>query len=290
MVQLFPLLKETLWPMESHEAGPREISEAVLQEPPPNPRGGRTLIVDGHDPAAYVTPSAALKDALDNDQVFIRPGIYEDKIFISARPVLMVGAGRDHVTVFCRRGGPLYLQRVPAGLVSGVTFRYVGSDQHSAMNILDSTVTITQCRAVDGLLSGVVIYGPECRPNFHDNEVCGNRESGIFVFAGAQPRVAHNRCAGNHHFGIAVRDPGSHPELVRNLCRDNMLSGMLLFHHAEALLLENDCRENRQWGLVMTPDCKPVPGRDELASSNLLAPNPRGAIQVTEQPLSEIGR
>jgi hypothetical protein len=290
VVQLFPLLKETLRPMECHEAGPRGIDQAALREPPLNPKGGRTLIVDGNDPAAYITPSAALKDAQENDQVFIRPGVYEDKLFISGRPVLMVGAGRDHVTVFCRRGGPFYLQRVPAGLVSGLTFRYVGSDQHSAMNILDSSVTITQCRAVDGLLSGVVIYGPECRPNFHDNEVCGNRESGIFVFAGAQPRVAHNLCTGNHHFGIAVRDPGSHPELVRNLCRDNMMSGMLLFHHAEALLLDNDCRENGQWGLVMTPDCKPVPGRDELASSNVLTPNPRGAIQVTEQPLSEIGR
>ena len=276
--------------MEYQEGGLQDSDTGVLHQPPPNPKGGRTLIVDGNDASAYGTPSAALNDAQDNDQVFIRPGIYEDKIFVSARPVLLVGAGRDHVTVFCRRGGPFYLQRVPGGLVSGLTFRYVGSDQHSAMNILDSTVTITQCRALDGILSGVVMYGPECRPSFHGNEVCGNRESGIFVFAGAQPRVAHNLCTGNHHFGIAVRDPGSHPEVVRNRCRDNMMSGMLLFHHAEALLLENDCRENREWGIVMTPDCKPVPGRDELASSNILAPNPRGALHVTEQPLSEIGR
>jgi hypothetical protein len=276
--------------MEFQEAGPRGPDEKVLRDPPPNPRGGRTLIVDGSDSEAYPRPSAALKEAQENDQVFVRPGRYEDKIFVSERPVLLIGAGRDHVTVFCRRGGPFYLQRVPAGLVSGMTFRYVGSDQHSAMNILDSTVTIAQCRALDGILSGVVIYGPECRPSFHDNEVCRNRESGIFVFAGAQPRIAQNLCADNHHFGIAVRDPGSHPELVRNLCRDNMMSGILLFHYAEALLLDNDCRDNEHWGIVMTPDCKPVPGRHDLASSNVLMKNPRGALQVTEQPLGEIGR
>lgn len=277
--------------MESRGPGPREdTGRAALREPPANPRGGRTLIVDAGDSAAYARPSAALKDAQEDDQIFIRPGRYEDKIFISERPVLLIGAGREHVTVFCRRGGPFYLQRVPAGLVSGMTFRYVGSDQHSAMNILDSNVTITQCGAIDGILSGVVIYGPECRPSFHGNEVCHNRESGIFVFAGAQPRIAQNLCADNHHFGIAVRDPGSHPELVRNLCRDNMMSGMLLFHYAEGLLLDNDCRDNQHWGLVITPDCKPVPGKDELASSNVFMPNPRGAIQVTEQPLGEIGR
>lgn len=269
---------------------PNVVRTSITREPPVNPRGGRTLIVDGTDPAAYERPSAALKDAAADDQVFIRPGIYEDKVFISARPVLLVGAGRDQVTVFCRRGGPLYLQQVPFGLVSGITFRYVGSDQHSAMNVLDSTVTITQCRAIDGILSGIVIYGPQCRPNLHENEVRRNRESGIFVFAGAQPRLADNRCTDNHHFGIAVRDPGSHPDLVRNLCHDNMLSGILLFHHAEALLLDNDCRDNHHYGIVMTPDCKPVPVVDQLASSNRLSSNPRGALHVTDQPLADIGR
>jgi parallel beta-helix repeat protein len=171
-----------------------------------------------------------------------------------------------------------------------MTFRYVGSDQNSAMNLLDSSCTVTQCRAMDGILSGVVIYGPRSRAAFIDNEVCHNRESGIFVFAGAQPRVADNHCFDNHHFGIAVRDTGSHPELVRNRCRDNMLSGMLLFHYAEALLLDNTCADNHQWGIVLTPDCSPTPDRAALEQSNVLMPNPRGGLHVTEAPLADIGR
>jgi parallel beta-helix repeat protein len=134
------------------------------------------------------------------------------------------------------------------------------------------------------------MYGPQCRGAFLDNEVCNNRESGIFVFAGAQPRVADNVCRGNHHFGIAVRDPGSHPELVRNRCSDNWLSGMLLFHHAEALLVGNVCVGNSQWGVVMTPEAHLFPSRDVLADTNVLTPNPRGPLYVTEAPLSEIGR
>jgi hypothetical protein len=175
-------------------------------------------------------------------------------------------------------------------MIAGITFRYVGSDQHSAMNVLDSVCTIMQCRAMEGILSGVVIYGPEARPTFLDNEVCFNRESGIFVFAGAQPRVAQNVCYGNHHFGLAVRDQGSHPECVRNVCHSNMLSGMLLFHHAEALLLDNICRDNQHWGLVMTPDSHPTPSQEELVAANVFLPNPRGSLMVTEQPLADIGR
>lgn len=261
-----------------------------MQEPPPNPAGGKTLIVDANDPGAYARPSAALKDAGPEDQVFIKPGVYEDKIFMVERPILLIGAGRDHVQVFSRRGGPLYLQRVPSGRLSGMTFRYVGSDQNSAINILDSTCTITGCRATEGLLSGVVVYGPNSRPILIDNEVCHNRESGIFVFAGARPRVAQNLCYANHHFGIAVRDPGTHPDLVRNICRENMLSGILLFHHAEALVLDNSCYDNQHWGLVTTPDCQTSPPRDRLAASNKLEPNPRGAVMVTHEPLGEIGR
>lgn len=261
-----------------------------LEDPPPNPLGGKTLIVDGQDPTAFPRPSAALQVAGEQDQVFVRPGIYEDKIFLVDRPVRILGAGRDVVQMFSRRGGPLYLQRVPGGLISGMTFRYVGSDQHSAINILDSSCMVTRCRATEGILSGVVIYGPECRATFVENEVCHNRESGIFVFAGAQPRIADNHCWGNHHFGVAVRDPGTQPELVRNRCQENWLSGILLFHHAKALLIDNICCDNLHWGLVMTPETSPSPARETLAQSNTLMPNPRGPILVTESPLSEIGR
>ena len=262
----------------------------ATSNPPPNPLGGKTLIVDWQNPQAYPRPSAALKDAGDHDQVFIKAGLYEDKIFVSDRPVLLTGAGRDAVQIYSRLGGPLYLQRVPSGRISGLTFRYVGSDQHSPINVLDSSCTITSCRATEGILSGVVMYGPECRPAFIDNEVSYNRESGIFVFAGAQPRVADNVCRGNHHFGIAVRDPGSHPELVRNRCSENWLSGMLFFHHAEALLVDNVCTDNLHWGAVATPDSRLSPAPDTLAGSNVLMPNPRGALHITEEPLAEIGR
>jgi pectin methylesterase-like acyl-CoA thioesterase len=89
--------------MEFQEAGPRTPPEAILREPPSNPKGGRTLIVDAGDADAYSRPSAALKEAQADDQVFIRPGRYEDKIFITERPILLIGAGRDHVTIFIPR-------------------------------------------------------------------------------------------------------------------------------------------------------------------------------------------
>jgi hypothetical protein len=260
------------------------------EDTPPNPQGGKMLIVDAQDSRCYPYPSAALTEAGEHDQVYIRPGLYEDKIFVSERPVWLVGSGRDEVQIFSRRSGPLYLQRVPSGRISGITFRYVGSDQHSAMNVFDSSCLITQCRAMEGILSGVLLYGPECRATFTDNEVCRNRESGIFVFAGAQPRVAGNRCLENHHFGIAVRDAHSHPEIVRNSCEANMLSGILLFHHGGGLVLENVCRGNQHWGLVMTPDAHPNPAPPELSAVNQFGENGRGSYVILEEPLADIGR
>jgi hypothetical protein len=273
-------------PQESFE----EKSEPILTEPPLNPSGGTALFVDPSNPAHYPKPSLALQDAGPDDQVFIRPGVYEDHIFARDKPIHLLGAGRTHVEIFCRRKGPMYLQHVPRGHISGITFRYVGSDQHSPINILDSICTISQCRATDGILSGIVIYGPNCRPTLRGNEVCYNRESGIFSFAGAHPYISENRCFGNHHFGLAVRDDGTHPDLIRNLCSKNRLSGILLFHSAQALLLDNTSQENDYWGLVLTPDCTTSPEMDQLLQANTLASNPLGAMIVTEEPLKEIGR
>src|SRR5579884_845691 len=277
-----------------HEQIPEKTKEGMpptpILDPPANPNGGRTLIVDGADPACYARPSTALKEARPEDQIFIRPGIYEDKIFLVHKPVRLIGAGGDFVQIFSRRGGPIYLQPLPEGLISGITFRYIGSDPHSAMNLLDSVCTITRCRITEGVLSGIVVYGPECRPTLTENEVCHNRESGIFIFSGARPYVSKNDCFGNHHFGIAVRDPQTRPDLLRNLCRENMLSGLLLFYHAEGMILENHCRDNQHWGLVMTPDCKTSPDQEGLLAANRLLPNPRGPLVITEEPLAEIGR
>jgi hypothetical protein len=122
------------------------------------------------------------------------------------------------------------------------------------------------------------------------NEVCHNRESGVFVFAGTQPRVADNRCFDNHHFGIAVRDVGTCPDLVRNRCEANMLSGMLLFHHGGAFLADNQCHDDQHWGLVITPDARPNPDLSELAVTNDFACNPRGVYVMTDQQLEDIGR
>ena len=261
-----------------------------LHEPPPNPFGGRTLIVDVDHPDCFTLPSEALAHAQQDDQIIIRPGVYEDRLVLIERTIHLVGAGRDQVTIFNRRSGPCYLQRVSGGQISGITFRYVGSDQHSALNILDSACTISHCRATEGVLSGVVIYGPDCRPTLLDNEISHNRESGIFSFAGAQPYLRENTCFGNHHFGMAARDEGTRPDMIKNICRGNMLSGILLFHFAKALILENTCEENAHWGIVLTPDCETTPKSEDLPQSNHLAHNPRGAYTLTTEPLADIGR
>ncbi len=261
-----------------------------ISEIPPNPMGGKTLVVAPNQSDCFALPSEALDKAEPNDQIFIQPGTYEDRLVITERPIYLIGAGRDQVTIFSRRSGPCYLQKVSGGHISGITFRYVGSDQHSALNILDSTCTIAHCRATEGLLSGVVIYGPDCRPTLQSNEICYNRESGIFSFAGAQPYLRENQCFGNHHFGMAARDQNTRPDFINNVCRDNMLSGLLLFSEAQALILDNTLENNTHWGVVLTPDCEPTPKAEELLQSNTFRDNPRGDFTITSKPLTDIGR
>jgi hypothetical protein len=76
-----------------------------LHEPPPNPLGGKTLIVDSTKPECFALPSEALNQAESADQIFICPGMYEDRLVVTERPIYLIGSGRDHVTIFSRRSG-----------------------------------------------------------------------------------------------------------------------------------------------------------------------------------------
>jgi hypothetical protein len=82
---------------------------------PSNLSGGQILMVDAANPRCSPLPSIALCDTAEHDPTYLRPGIYEDKIFAAGRPFRLIGAGRDHVQIFCRRGGPLSLRRVSGG-------------------------------------------------------------------------------------------------------------------------------------------------------------------------------
>ena len=93
-----------------------------LTEPPPNPLGGQTFVVDASDPQCFQLPSQALEKAGPTDHIFIKPGIYEDRLVVTERTIHLFGAGRDHVKIFNRRSGPCYLQRVTGGQMSGITF------------------------------------------------------------------------------------------------------------------------------------------------------------------------
>src|SRR2546422_10936366 len=99
----------------------------ILNAPPPNPAGGDTMIVDASDPSAFERPSAALKHAKPEDQIFIMLGVYEDKMVIMDRPVLLIGAGRDAGQIFSRRGGTRDIHNHSYVRNMEFTFRSIGS-------------------------------------------------------------------------------------------------------------------------------------------------------------------
>jgi len=125
----------------------------MMTDPPPNSIRGKTLIVDAKD--ATRTRDTVRHYSMQENMtrsLFV-PGSTRKKS-LSRGDRSFGGAGRDEVRFFPSWGAPLS-QQVPSGRISGITFRYVGSDQNSAMNLLDSSCAVTQCRATEGILSGV---------------------------------------------------------------------------------------------------------------------------------------
>jgi len=257
----------------------------TLNAPPPTRRRD-TLIVDARNPVAFERPSAALKHAKRGPDLHPARRLRgQDRHPGPAHPADRRGTGC--VQISAGGAGRCISQSVPSGRIMGITFRYVGSDQNSAMNILDSTCTISACPQPKASCRGSSCTA-QLRATMNRQRGLLQRESGIFVFAGARPYVAQNRCFANHHFGLAPATPTRARISRATSAPNNMLSGILLFHHAEALDAGQHLLRQQHWGFVTTRSARPRRA-GPTGGANTLQPNPRGAIMVTHEPLAEIG-
>ena len=170
----------------------------------PNPKGGRTLIVDARDPHAYIPAQRGAEGGRRGPIDFSSVPVCTNKCSWPTSLCCSSQRGRDHVrsTAAAEDRCASESQRTDYG--DHVSVR--GKRSAFGDESLDS-VSVTQCRATEGVLSGRRDLWSEARATFVDNEsvTTGNPAS---LSLPVLSRVADNQCFGNHHFGLAVRDPG----------------------------------------------------------------------------------
>jgi len=145
------------------------------------------------------------------------------------------------------------------GTVRDLSFTYEQATENleepprlHAIHILNSSVTVQNCRVTRLPSSGIGVYGGRSSPVLIENQSRLNQGAGIAFQDGAQGKASQNICEQNDESGILVSGAGTTPELVENRCRGNHRSGIMFRDGTQGISSRNVCEQNLEHGILVT--------------------------------------
>jgi serine/threonine protein kinase len=244
-------------------------SRQIAHEPEltPQPLATPTHVV----PDQYPTIQAAIDAAEPGTIVLVKPGVYREALKFKEGVQL---CGEDPNTTIIRWTEPsnvaapaihdrsvLAIVDCASGAIQNLSFDYERSEQTEslgeahkceAIHILNSSVTVQNCRATRFPKSGIGVYGDRSSPTLIENQCRLNGESGITFHDGAQGKASQNVCEQNEQNGIAATGAGTTPELAGNQCRGNRHDGIVFKGGAQGISSRNVCEQNLEHGILVT--------------------------------------
>jgi parallel beta-helix repeat protein len=260
--------------------GRPEAVESVIEQVKPEPRP----IAHDSEPAAqspsahthfvpdqYPTIQAAIDVAEPGSIVLVKPGVYEEPLKFKEGIELRGENPETTVVRWAERSGMpadgmrdfslLAIVDCQSGTVRDLSFAYERADSAEnldevpridAIHILNSAVTVQNCRVTCFPKSGIGVYGARSSPALINNQCRLNQEAGIAFYDGAQGKASQNTCEQNEESGILVNGIGTTPELVENQCRANRRDGMMFKDGSQGISSRNVCEQNLEHGIVVT--------------------------------------
>jgi len=246
------------------------------------PQTPRTLVV----PDEYKSISAAVAKARSGDTVFVKSGIYKEKLRFK-EGISLVGEGMDKTIIRynARPDHVILVENCKSGLISNLTVEHRGQygvrPALVALCIANSSIEVSNCRiryaSSSGIFvtnggcpvihdciiesnpgSGIIIEGKRTDPNIMNNLCRLNKTHGIYFYGGAKGKAEGNICEENER-GIGVTNKGTSVTLKGNYCRGNYGRGIVITKTADVKVEENFCSENEKSGIS-------VWGRGTIAS------------------------
>jgi hypothetical protein len=246
-----------------------EPARQIAREPElaPQPLATPTHVV----PDQYPTIQAAIDAAEPGAIVLVKPGVYGERLkfkegvqLCGENPNTTIIRWTEPSTVLAPGAHELSVLAIvdcTSGAIRDLSFDYERSepaespgDVHrcEAIHILNSTVTVQNCRAMHFPKSGIGVYGTRSSPALIENQCRLNGESGIAFHDGAQGKASQNVCEQNEQNGIAVTGAGTTPELAGNQCRGNRHDGIVFKGGAQGISSRNVCEQNLEHGILVT--------------------------------------
>jgi parallel beta-helix repeat protein len=259
---------------QQHQQITKNDSETEKQKTNPPASPSATAKIQGlsvnslNVPDQYPKIQAAIDAAKPGDTVLVRAGVYQEKLKFK-EGIILQGEGRDKTIVRYLASptaledqssydAPLEVRNCKSGRVEAIGFEQTGADDRTyndtirkidGIMIIDSSITVRNCRAQSAAYCGIGVYGAGSAPTLEENECRSSVGAGIFFF-GARGVVNQNVCEQNHN-GISVGGVGAVPVLTNNQCRANKEHGFYLFGGARCRIEQNVCETNDDSGIAV---------------------------------------
>jgi parallel beta-helix repeat protein len=222
-------------------------------------------------PDQYSTIQAAIDAAEPGSIVLVKPGVYQEALKFKEgielrgeNPEKTVVRWTEEAGIPADQGRNFSLLAIvdcQSGTVRDLSFIYERSESTEdpgetprlhAIRIVNSSVTVQNCRVAHFSNSGIAVYGGQSSPVLIENQSRLNQRSGIAFQDGAQGKASQNICEQNEESGILVSGANTTPELSENPCRKNHRAGIMFRDGAQGISSRNVCEQNLEHGILVT--------------------------------------
>jgi parallel beta-helix repeat protein len=223
---------------------------------------GSTYIV----PEQYSTIQSAIDAAEPGGIVLVKAGIYTEALKLK-EGIQLRGESPETTIVRWTESNAvapssedafslLSVVDCQSGSVQDLAFECERPDEtenrdFDAIYILNSSVSIQNCRITRSPKSGIGVYGQRSSPVLTGNQCRLNGEAGIVFGNGAQGKASQNICAQNEGYGILISGSGTTPELAGNQCRENRRHGIVFRDSSQGISSHNACEQNLEHGILV---------------------------------------
>jgi tRNA A-37 threonylcarbamoyl transferase component Bud32 len=269
-------------PVEPRPAVPKEpetaetLVEPVKPEPRPTANELEPVAVSSSlhahvVPDQYPTIQAAIDAAEAGSIVLVKPGVYQEALKFKEgielrgeNPEKTVVRWSEAAGIPGDQGRDFSLLAIvdcQSGTVRDLSFVYERSESTQdqgetprlhAIGIVNSSVTVQNCRATRFSNSGIAVYGGRSSPVLIENQSRLNQRAGIAFQDGAQGKASQNICEQNEESGVLVSGADTTPELSENRCRKNHRAGIMFRDGAQGISSRNVCEQNLEHGILVT--------------------------------------
>ncbi|HYT93052.1 MAG TPA: right-handed parallel beta-helix repeat-containing protein [Gemmataceae bacterium] len=202
------------------------ILAPVTVAPPPLPTA---LVVCAQGKGHYRSLTEAIKAALPDSVIRVRPGRYTESIVLDRR-VEIVGDGPREAVVIESVAGDCLVLRTEEATVRSLTLRCVAGT-HSAkfygVDVPRGRLLLEDCDITSDSLSGVAVHGAAASATVRNCRIHDGKESGIWFYDGASGLMEGCEIFGNGYAGVTISAEAN--PTVRN-CRvhDGKTGGILV--------------------------------------------------------------